>query len=305
MDQTTLFFDHLVRLWRVEITNLDGHSVTFGGLTISLVVFAAGVIIAGSLKKIIHQRLLEKSQLNESARAIAEKLSYYFLLLLVLLFALRLLNVPLTAFTFLGGALAIGIGFGAQKLISNFISGFILMAEQPIKVGDLIEINGEPGWIDDIGVRATSVRTFSNINILVPNSYFIENNITNWTHNDNLIRCNIMVGVVYGAPVETVKEKLLQSAREHPAVHDDPPPVVWFSDFGDNSLVFKLLFWITISPTCGRQQTESDIRFRIDRLFREAGLVIAFPQRDVHLDTSQPLKLQFVNRHPAEDSDPT
>jgi potassium efflux system protein len=287
-------------LWSFQLVTLGGHGVTLGNLTVALFVLITGAVLAGYLRKTIHRRLLSKSHLKQSSIAITEKLIYYFLVLIVLLFALRLINIPLTAFTFLGGALAIGVGFGAQKLINNFISGFILMAEQPIKVGDLIEMNGELGWIDDIGVRSTRVRTFANINILIPNSYFLENNIINWTHNDNIIRCEITVGVVYGSPTDRVKELLIQSALENTSVLRNPEPFVWFTDFGDNALIFRLMFWITLSPGMGRQQIESEVRFVIDRLFRAEDIVIAFPQRDVHIDASRPITLQYAEKESAD-----
>jgi potassium-dependent mechanosensitive channel len=130
----------------------------------------------------------------------------------------------------------------------------------------------------------------------VPNSYFLENNIINWTHNDNVVRCEISIGVAYGTPTDQVRDLLVRAADDHGLVHDKPAPYVWLSDFGDNALNFDLLFWITITSKVGRQQIESDVRFHIDRVFREAGITIAFPQRDIHLDTSRPLQFEFVQR---------
>jgi potassium-dependent mechanosensitive channel len=169
-----------------------------GKISTALAIFIAGIVISRKLTRNIHANLRRRGNMSESAAAITEKLIHYFLLLIIILFAMRIVNIPLTVFAYLGGAVAIGVGFGAQKLLSNFISGFILMAEQPVKVGDLVQMNEQLGWIENIGVRATMVRTFSNIHILVPNSYFLENNIINWTHNDNNVRCEIRVGVAYG-----------------------------------------------------------------------------------------------------------
>ena len=170
------------------------------------------------------------------------------------------------------------------------------MAEQPVKVGDLVQMNEQLGWIEDIGTRATMVRTFSNIHILVPNSYFLENNIINWTLNDNNIRCEIRVGVSYGTPTDQVRDLLVQAASDHGLVLAKPAPFVWLSDFGDNALILDLLFWITITPNIGRQQIESDVRFHIDKIFREAGIIVAFPQRDIHLNTSSPLQFELVKK---------
>jgi small-conductance mechanosensitive channel len=202
-----------------------------------------------------------------------------------------MVNIPLTAFAFLGGAVAIGIGFGAQNLINNFISGFMILGERPINIGDLIEVDGVLGMVEEVGTRCTRVRTGENIHILVPNSTFLEQKITNWTLSNKKIRVNITVGVAYGSPVEQVRETLIRAAKEVPLVLASPEPFVLFSDFGDNALVFNLYFWVEISRVIQRRQIESDVRFKIDALFAQKGIVIAFPQRDVHLDTSTPLKI--------------
>ena len=205
--------------------------------------------------------------------------------LLVFLFVLRMVNIPLAAFAFLGGAVAIGLGFGAQNLINNFISGFTIM-------GDLIEVEGILGQVEDIGARSTRDRTGENIHILVPNSSFLERNITNWTLSDKKIRTRVTVGVVYGSPVEEVKKLLLEATQASTKVMRHPEPFVLFADFGDNALIFEII---------ERRMIESDLRFRIDKLFREAGRVIAFPQRDVHLNTQRPLELRLIDTKDSSD----
>jgi small-conductance mechanosensitive channel len=213
---------------------------------------------------------------------------------LIVLFALRVVNIPLTLFTFLGGAVAIGVGFGAQNLINNFISGFIVMAEQPIKIGDLIEIEETFAMVEEIGARCTRIRTSGNVQILVPNSSFLEKNIINWTLSDKEVRAQVTVGVIYGSPVREVERIMLGIADEHKRVRKAPKPFVLFNDFGDNALIFDLYFWINMNRIMDRRIIESEIRFRIDELFRDAGIVIAFPQRDVHLDVQKPLKFHLV-----------
>jgi small-conductance mechanosensitive channel len=232
--------------------------------------------------------------MKETTAAAVEKVINYFTVFLIVLFALRVVNIPLTLFTFLGGAVAIGVGFGAQNLINNFISGFIIMAEQPIKIGDLIEIEGNFAMVEEIGARCTRIRTGGNVQILVPNSSFLEKNIINWTHSDKEVRAQITIGVVYGSPVREAERLLLQVADEHKRVRKVPKPFVLFADFGDSSLIFDLYFWISMDRIMDRRIIESDIRFRIDELFREAGIVIAFPQRDIHLDTNKPLEFRLL-----------
>lgn len=169
------------------------------------------------------------------------------------------------------------------------------MAEQPIKIGDLIEIEGTFAMVEEIGARCTRIRTSGNVHILVPNSSFLEKNIINWTLSDKTVRAQVTAGVIYGSPVREVERIMLQVADEHKKVKKRPQPFVLFKDFGDNSLVFDLYFWISMERIMDRRIIESDVRFHIDELFRKEGIVIAFPQRDIHLDTQRPLELRIVN----------
>lgn len=281
--------------WKFELMVVDDQSVTVGKISIALFLLVFGIILAGYFTRAVQRHILARTRLSESASAITEKLLYYLTLSVVVLVSMRVVSIPLTAFAFLGGALAIGVGFGGQKIISNFISGFILMAEQPVKVGDLIQMADIVGKIEEIGARSTRVRTFANIHVLVPNSYFLENNIINWTHSDKIIRGDVTVGVAYGTPTKEVRRILMLATRDHKETLDHPKPYVFFNDFGDNSLVFTIYFWITVQLINDKKRIESDLRFIIDDMFREAGLVIAFPQRDVHLNTSSPLQVKIVS----------
>jgi len=215
--------------------------------------------------------------------------------LLILLFALCIVNIPIAAFALLGGAVAVGVGFGAQNLINNFISGFIIMGERPINIGDLIEVEGILGKVEEVGARCTRIRTGENINILVPNSSFLEKNIINWTLSDKKLRTCVTVGVVYGSPVDDVKRLLVQAVNETDKILKKPEPFVLFNDFGDNALIFGVYFWISVRRNLERRMIESSIRFRIDELFRAADIVIAFPQRDMHLDTQKSLEIQLLD----------
>jgi small-conductance mechanosensitive channel len=198
-------------------------------------------------------------------------------------------------FTLAGGALAIGIGFGSQNILNNFISGLILLAERPIKVGDLIEVEGTFGQVERIGARSTSVKTFDNFHIIVPNSSFLESKVVNWTHTDKLVRISLVVGVAYGSPVRRVEEVLLEVVGEHERTVVPPDPVVLFEDFGDSALVFRALFWIVMNRPMDQRKVLSDLRYRVDDRFREEGITIAFPQRDVHLDTTRPLEVRVTD----------
>ena len=210
---------------------------------------------------------------------------YVIIVLIVLFLAiLDLLQVPLSAFAFISGAIAIGVGFGAQNIINNFISGWILMWEQPIRIGDFLEIGDVKGKVETINTRSTRIRRVDGVHLLIPNSQLLENTVVNWTLIDNLTRCVVRVGVAYGSPVRKVSELIMQAVTEHKFVLDDPKPLVVFEDFGDNALIFDAYFWIDAQGEKDLRVVKSDIRFRIDELFNEAGIVIAYPQRDVHID---------------------
>jgi potassium efflux system protein len=291
-------------VWNFELWVIDDNAVTVRKVTIALFIFVFGLLMVKHFIRLIRNRLLPRMNLEASAAAALEKIVYYVALLLIILFGLRMVNIPLTAFTFLGGAIAIGVGFGAQNLINNFISGFIIMAERPIKIGDLVEIEGNFAKVEEIGARCTRIRTAGNIHILVPNSSFLEKNITNWTLSDKMVRARVTVGVAYGSPVREVKRLMVRAVSDHGSVLKTPAPSVLFSDFGENSLVFHVYFWITVSRIMERWMIESDVRFRINDLFRQAGIVIAFPQRDVHIDTTRPLEFKILNANgPTEEID--
>jgi potassium efflux system protein len=288
-------------VWQLEIIVIDNHPVTVGKLVVALLVLVVGMIIVRIAFRLLGSRVLSKTPLKKSTASAIQKIFAYFGYLLVLLFALRMVNISLAAFAFLGGAIAIGVGFGAQNIINNFISGFIIMTERPISIGNLVEIDGVLGEVEDIGARCTRIRTGENIHILVPNSSFLEKNITNWTLSDNRIRTKVVTGVVYGSPVRRVEDLLIQAAKENEKILKSPEPFVVFNDFGDNALIFEVYFWINVQRVIERRLIESSVRFRIDDLFREAGIIIAFPQRDVHLDMTRPLELRLLDKETLQD----
>jgi potassium efflux system protein len=284
----------LAEIWNFNLLVIDNNPVTVGKVTIALLILVLGIMVVKYLLHAILARLIRRTHFKQTTASAIQKVIVYFAYLMVVLIALRLVNIPLGAFAFAGGAIAIGVGFGAQNLINNFISGFIIMGERPISIGNLIEVDGVLGEVEEIGARCTRVRTGENIHILVPNSAFLEKNITNWTLSDQKIRTKVVVGVIYGSPVREVERLLLKAAAENEKVLKNPEPFVIFGDFGDNALIFEVYFWISIRRVIERRLIESSMRFRIDDLFREAGIVIAFPQRDVHLDTQRPLEFRLL-----------
>jgi len=277
----------LSAFWTWELTTSDDSPITPGKLLIGLAVFVSGLWLARFVRTQLRRRLFPRFGFDMGASSAFASLTFYALMAIAFLLALRAVNIPLTAFAVAGGALAIGIGFGSQTVLSNFISGLLLLAERPIRTGDLVEVGGIVGTVDSIGLRSTRIQTPDNFHIIVPNAAFLESNVVNWTHEDPMLRLRVKVGVAYGTRVRKVEELLLQAASEHPRCVSRPSdPTVIFSDFGDSALLFEVRFWIRYTEQTDRAAIQSDIRYRIDELFTENGIVIAFPQMDVHLDVA-------------------
>jgi small-conductance mechanosensitive channel len=235
---------------------------------------------------------LEQSELPADMILLLQRIYVIIALIVLAMLVLDLLQVPLSAFAFVSGAIAIGVGFGAQNIINNFISGWILMWERPIRIGDFLEIGDAKGVVETINTRSTRIRRTDGVHMLVPNSQLLENMVVNWTLIDNRTRSIVRVGVAYGSPVRKVEELILRATDDHPDTLDDPKPMVIFEDFGDNALIFDSYFWIDAVGERDLRKVRSEVRFAISDLFDEAGIVIAFPQRDVHLDG----KLELIQK---------
>jgi small-conductance mechanosensitive channel len=286
---------YIKNIWNTELTSVDERPVTIGKILMAMTIFFGGWWFSRVVSRRLRGFLSSRLKIDESAAAAFQSLALYTMVLMFLLGALNFVSIPLTVFTFLGGALAIGVGFGSQNILSNFISGLIMLAERPVKVGDLIQMDEFVGNIESIGARSTVVRTGTNLKLIVPNSKFLENNVVNLTHGSNhTIRAFVSIGVAYGSSPRDVTRLLKQAASDHGLVLRSPEPFVLFKDFGANSLLFELNFWMIVNRPLDRLRMESDLRYRIDSLFNEAGIVIALPQRDVHLDTMGPIDIRLV-----------
>jgi small-conductance mechanosensitive channel len=218
----------------------------------------------------------------------------------LVLLTLNLARIPLSVFAFLGGALAIGVGFGTQTIIKNFISGMILLVERRVQVGDTIEIDGVSGVVTAVDLRSSTVRSGDGKDTLVPNSVLLEQKVTNWTLYDSKVRRSVKVGVAYGTPMRDAAEAIEDCAKRHGNVLPNPPPQVLFEDFGDSAQVLTLYFWVELSDKVNAPQVASDLRFIIDKRLAEAGIVVAFPQRELRFDAARPIKVEVVGGVAAE-----
>jgi small-conductance mechanosensitive channel len=265
------------------LLSVGDSSLTLGQV-LSVAVFAAIGIFLVNWSSGLLRRKMTGRRVNADVIQVVSR-AYLVLGFIVLgIMALDFLGIPLAAFAFISGAIAIGVGFGAQNIINNFISGWILMWERPIRIGDFLEMGEVRGTVESINTRSTCIRRVDGVHLLVPNSYLLENTVTNWTLIDQLVRTSVRVGVAYGSDVGLVTKLLKQAAEEHTGVLKDPEYSVIFDDFGDNSLIFELNVWMHAAAERSLRVTRSDLRYRIEQLFSENDVIISFPQRDVHVD---------------------
>lgn len=292
--------ERILGILQTELWSGDGYSMTVRKLILAILILVTGLSISNKMTMAVKGRL-EKRNVDPSATMAIQKISYYVLIITFILITLKMVNIPLTAFAFLGGALAIAIGFGAQNIFSNLITGFIIMFEKPFKVNDIVQVDDNVATVVEIGSRATTVRDFDNVEIMIPNSHFLNNKIINWTHSDKLIRGVVNVGVAYGSPVREVEKLLLKVAQDHSKVLKKPDPYVVFREFGDSALLFELYFYVDMKEA-SRFFVASDMRYMIDSRFAKNGIVIAFPQMDVHVDVIPGMGSEKVQEQPGGDS---
>ena len=278
-----LSLQSIKEILNTTVFTVSDQPITLGGILWIPVLLIVGIWLTKVLVRIFTRKLTNKNT-DPNIIHLVQRLLYVLAIAILIITTLDIINVPITAFAFLSGAIAIGFGFGAQNIINNFISGWILMWEKPIRIGDFLEVETAKGTVEQINTRSTRIRRVDGVHMLIPNSKLLENTVVNWTLVDKLVRTNVRVGVAYGSPCKKVAELILQATTEQTEVLEDPEARVTFEDFGDNALVFEVNFWINSKVEGGLRLVRSKIRFRLDELFEEHGIVVAFPQRDVHLD---------------------
>lgn len=259
-------------------------AVSLSLLQIFLLIFLLIAVfwISSRTKRFLFNRLLAQSGLDRALQyAIAQIISNVVLVVGVLI-VLENTGIHLGALAVFAGAVGVGVGFGLQNIASNFISGLVILAERPITIGDRVEVAGITGQVQQIRARSTVIRTNDNIMMIVPNTKFIDSPVTNWTYGDPRVRFRVPVGVAYGSDVAKVREALLAAGRENPNTLKEPAPSVFLEKFGESSIDFQLVVW---SSEMGARPSRyrSDLNFAIEQKFREAGIELPFPQRDLHI----------------------
>jgi small-conductance mechanosensitive channel/CRP-like cAMP-binding protein len=271
--------DALLKLFTSPIVTLGGNRLSLGSLLGMIVMAIAVYFIARRLSDWLSHRLLKRLGIDLGTREAIAAMTSYLLAVLGFLVILQTAGINLSSLTVLAGVVGIGVGFGLQNLASNFFSGLTLLLEQPIRVGDFIEVDGLLGTVEKISIRATTVRTLDGVFVIVPNLRFVESNIINWSYRDPRCRLHIPVGVAYGSEPLLVTEALLTAARMEPSVLPFPPPKVWFQEFGESSLNFELLVWI--DQPQDSEPIKSSLNFLLEQELRRRNIEIPFPQRDV------------------------
>lgn len=263
---------------------IGGFTLAPGNLVIAVLILAAGLVITNLFRRWLTERVLPNTRLEFGARNSVAAGTTYLGVGLSLLLAMGALGLDFSNLALVVGALSLGIGFGLRNVVENFVAGLLLLIERPIKVGDWIIVGDHEGTVKHISVRSTEIETFDRASVIVPNADLISTSVTNWTHKNRMARERIAVGVAYGSDTEQVAQVLLRCAEQHPKVLRFPPPVALFVRFGDSSLDFELRCFI--ADTDDFMSVRSELHFAIERALREAGIVIPFPQRDLHIHPS-------------------
>lgn len=282
-----------------ETMNVDGQnviikrSVTVGKVLVAVLLVTLGFAACIWLANRIEGKLAQRTGIAVVSIRIGKRWTLSVIFIILLLNALSMVRIPLTAFAFLGGAIAIGLGFGTQTLLKNLISGLMMLVERPFKPGDTVEVGGLRGTVVDMNVRAAVLRDINGIETLVPNATFLEQNVTNWTYSSNVVRQGVKVGVAYGSDVRQVAKLLEEDVLRHGQTLKENKPEILLENFGPDALEFGVYYWIDIGAGTVGRQVASDLRFMIEASLRKNGINIAFPQRDLHVDMSGPIKVQL------------
>jgi small-conductance mechanosensitive channel len=303
---TAVAADYAAAFWNFELIavedtiEVDGkqvvgkRSVTMGKILLALILVVAGYALALLAARLLARVLVRYFGWQPAHAGILRSWLLAVELIILVVIVMFWVKIPLTVFAFLGGAVAIGLGFGMQTMMKNLISGLMVLGERPFRIGDLVEVGSVRGNVTNIGLRASTITDVNGIETIIPNSTFIEQNLTNWTYTSGRVRFNVKVGVAYGSPVRVVIQLLEEVAGRHGKVLKHPAPEVLFEDFASDALLFSVYYWLDVGGGTPARQVASDLRAMIEGALAAQGIAIPYPQRDVHLDATTPLPVRIV-----------
>jgi len=259
----------------------DKFTISVYSLLVTIVILLATRVLIGIIHKVFKRKIYSNPNIEIGKSHTIYQLIKYLLWIIAILFCLETVGIKITFLLAGSAALLVGLGLGLQQIFKDIVSGLFLLFEGNLKVNDIVELDDEVGRVKEISFRTTKIETRDNIILVIPNSKFIDGNVINWSHIQKRTRFYVQVGVAYGSDVEMVKKVLLECAENHNDISKSPKPFVRFYNFGDSSLDFQLFFWTERAFEV--ENIKSDLRFDIDKKFRENKIQIPFPQRDVHI----------------------
>lgn len=280
-DTTSNLLLHSKGLLTTPLFNLAEAPVSLASLLIAALIIVAGLFMSRVVQKVLRKYLFGKLSIDSGVGYAFLRVAHYTIVASAWVIALQSIGIKLGSLTVFGGFLGVGLGFGMQNLTSNFVSGIILLFERPIQIGDKITVGEHIGTVESIGMRSTTISTFDNITLILPNSIFVEHQVINWSHGDPRVRLHIPFGIAYGTNIEKARKAALGAVEAVESALVKPSPDLRFLGFGDSSLDFELLVWIK-EPRL-QFKIKSDIYFHLEAALRQAGIEIPFPQRDVHV----------------------
>ncbi|HCT93519.1 MAG: mechanosensitive ion channel protein MscS [Bacteroidetes bacterium GWE2_39_28] len=271
--------------WSIELFKLGDNAFMIKTIIMLIFSFFLLFYLSGKIRRVLAYKVFPRYSIDVGVGQSIATIVRYLLLIIGVIIIFQTSGIDLSALGILVGALGVGIGFGLQHVTNNFISGIIILFERPVKVGDRVEVDGLTGNIVNISARATTILTNDNIAVIVPNSDLINKQVVNWSHNNKNVRIHFPLGVSYKEDPERVRKILLSVAKANPGVLQEPPPYVRFDEFGDSSLNFNMLVW-TSEYSDKPSTLKSELYYAVFKAFKEHGIEIPFPQRDVHIKSN-------------------
>ena len=294
---------HILSIYEPVVNMLKNISFSSGNINISIMMVIKGALslsiffwVATKLATFSERKIENLSNITPSIKVLITKLLKFIIFTAVILLTMSSIGIDLTAFAVVGGAVGVGIGFGLQKVVSNFISGIIILLDKSVKPGDIIEIENVYGQIKSIGLRYISVLTLDGKEYIIPNEDLITKKVINWSYSNNLVRANVKIGVSYNSDVDQALNLLEKSVENIERILKNPPPKIFLQEFGDSSINLEIKFWIK-DPENGIQNITSKVNKNIWQLFKENDIEIPFPQQDMHLKSVSPQIENIINEN--------
>ena len=284
--QIQTFLSDVLQIFNKPLFKIGESEINIGTIIVFFLSFYILIFASKKVRKLLLYKILARSKLKKNFRETIANSVRVFILLIGTIIIIQAVGIDLSALSLLAGALGVGIGFGFQKVTDNLISGLTILVEEPIKVGDRVEVGDVTGDVVNISLRSTTIITNDNISIIVPNSEFISSKVINWSHNSRVVRFRFPIGVSYNEDPEKIRSLLMEVAEENPNVHKEPKPKIFFEGFGDSALNFSLGIWSS-SHVDKPEIIKSEIYFAVFKKFKKNGIVIPFPQRDVHIKSDK------------------